>query len=97
MDSPHPVKGSNYYNLNERTINNERKHIVKHLNTLVAQHFFPTKLTTTWNVLLCNVVSSRTVNTFNNRLDKHWVENPPDVGCTGLPVGFYGKEMKNDK
>ena len=36
----------------------------------------------TWNVLPYDVVNSRTVNTFKNRLeslDAHWEGNPPDV------------------
>ena len=52
--------------------------IVKHFNTSFAQHFYPIKITT-WNALPSEVVSSRTVNSFKNSLDKHWVENPPNV------------------
>ena len=55
------------------------KLIVKHFNTSVAQHFYPIKITTTWNALPSEVVSSRTVNCFKNSLDKHWAENPPYV------------------
>ena len=47
--------------------------------TSVAQHFYPIKITTTWNALPSEVVSSRTVNFFKNSLDKHWAENPPNV------------------
>ena len=43
----------------------------------VAQHFYPIKITTTWNALPNEVVNSRTVNSFKNRLDKQWAENPP--------------------
>ena len=50
------------YNLNDRTRNNGAKLIVKHFNTSVAQHFYPIKITTTWNTLPSQVVSSRTVN-----------------------------------
>ena len=67
------------YDLNDRTRNNGTKLIVKHFNTLVAQHFYPIKITTIWNALPSEVVSSRTVNSFKNSLDKHWVENPPNV------------------
>ena len=67
------------YDLNDRTRNNGKKLIVKRFNTAVAQHFFPIKITTTWNALPYDVVNSRTVNTFKNRLDSHWVDNPPDV------------------
>ena len=64
---------------NDRTRNNEAKLIVKHFNTSVAQHFCPIKITTTWNALPSEVVSSRTVNSFKNSLDKHWAENPSNV------------------
>ena len=37
------------------------------------------KITTTWNSLPSEVVSSRTVNSLKNSLDKHWTENPPNV------------------
>ena len=67
------------YDLNDRTRNNGANIIVKHFNTSVAQHFYPIKITTTWNALPSEVVSSRTVNSFKNSLDKHWAENPPSV------------------
>ena len=73
------VRGLFDYDLNDRTRNNEAKLIVKHFNTSVAQHFYPIKITTTWNALPSEVVSSRTVNSFKNSLDKHWTENPPNV------------------
>ena len=66
-------------NLNDRTRNNGAKLIVKHFNTSVAQHFYRIKITTNWNALPSAVVSSRTVNSFKNSLDKHWAENPPNV------------------
>ena len=67
------------YDLNDRTRNNGAKLIVKHFNTSVAQHFHPIKITTICNALASEVVSSRTVNSFKNSLDKHWAENPPNV------------------
>ena len=67
------------YDLNDRTGNNGAKLIVKHFNTSVAQHFYPIKITTTWNTIPNEVVTSRTVNSFENSVDKHWAENPPNV------------------
>ena len=67
------------YDLNDRTRNIGAKLIVKHFNTSVAQHFYPIKITITWNALPSEVVSSRTVNSLKNSLDKHWAENPPNV------------------
>ena len=67
------------YDLNDRTRNNGAKHVVKHFNTSVAQHFYPIKIVTTWNALPSEVVRTTTVNSFKNHLDKHWAENPPDV------------------
>ena len=67
------------YDLNDRTRNNGAKLIVKFFNTSVAQYFYPIKITTTWNALPSEVVSSRTVNSFKKSLDKHWAENPPNV------------------
>ena len=61
------------------TENNGAKLIVKHFNTSVAQHVYPIKITTTWNALPNEVVTSRTVNSFKNSLDKHFAENPPNV------------------
>ena len=46
------------YDLNDRTRNNGAKLIVKHFNTSVAQHFYPIKITTTWNAIPSEVVSS---------------------------------------
>ena len=54
------------YDLNNRTWNNGAKDIVKHFNTSVAQHFCPIKITTTWNALPNEVVTSRTVKSFKN-------------------------------
>ena len=65
------------YNLNDRTRNNGAKFIVKYFKTSVAQHLYPTKIT--WNALPSEVVSSRTVNSFKNSLDKHLEETPPNV------------------
>ena len=67
------------YNLNDRTRNNGAKLIVKHFHISVAQHFYPIKITTTWNAIPSEVLSSRTVNSFQNILDKHWAENPTNV------------------
>ena len=67
------------YDFNDRTRNNRAKLIVKHFNTSVAQHFYPIKITTTFNALPNEVVTSRTVNSFKNSLDKHWAENQPNV------------------
>ena len=65
--------------ISHRTRNNGAKLIVKHFNTSVAQHFYSIKITTTWNALPSEVVSSRTVNSFKNIFCKHWAENPPNV------------------
>ena len=65
------------YDLNDRTRNNGAKLIVKNFSTSVAQHFYPIKITITWNALPNEVVTSRTVNSFKNSLDEHWAENPP--------------------
>ena len=67
------------YDLNDRTRNNGAKLIVKHFNTSVVQNFYSIKITTTWNVLPNDVVTSRIVNFFKNNLDKHRAENPPIV------------------
>ena len=67
------------YDFNDTTRNNGVKLIVKHFNTSVTQHFSPIKITTILNALPSEVVSSRTVNSFKNSLDKHWAENPPNV------------------
>ena len=67
------------FGLNDRTRNNGAKLIVKHFITSVAQHFYPIKITITWNALQSEVVSSRTVNSYKNSLDNHWVENPQNV------------------
>ena len=52
----------------QETINGS-KLTVKHFNTSVAQHFYPIKITTTWNGLPNEVVTSRTVNSFKNSLE----------------------------
>ena len=67
------------YDPKDRKINNGAKLIVKHFNTSVPQHFYPIKITSTWNALPSEVLSSRTVNYFKNSLDKHFAENPPNV------------------
>ena len=67
------------YDLKDRTRNSGAKLIVKHLNTSVDQHFYPIKIISTWDALPSEVVSSRTVSSFKNSLDKHWAKNPPSV------------------
>ena len=73
------ARGLFEYDLNDRTRNNGTKLIVKHFNTSVAQHFYPIKITTTWNDLPSEVVSNRIVNSFKNSLGKHWAENHPYI------------------
>ena len=62
---------------------NGAKLIVKYFNTSVAQHFYPIKITTTWNALPNELLTSRTVNSFKNSLDKHWAEIPQMSELTG--------------
>ena len=67
------------YDFNDRISNNGKKIIVKRFSTSVVQYFFRINITTTWNALRYDIVNSRTVNTFKNRLDAHWEGNPPDL------------------
>ena len=60
------VRGLFDYDLNDRTRDNGAKLIEKHFNTSVAQHFYPIKIATTWNALPNEVVSRRTVKSFQN-------------------------------
>ena len=48
-------------------------------NGAIAQHFYPIKITTTWNALPSEVVSSRTGNSFKNSLDKYWAEKKKNL------------------
>ena len=57
------------YDLNARTRNKGAELIVNHLNISVAEHFYTIKITTTWNALPNEIVTSRTVNSFKNSLD----------------------------
>ena len=77
------------YDHNDRTRNNGVKLIVKHFNTSVAQHFYPIKITTTWNALPSEVVSSRTMNSFKNSFYKHWAENPEISELTGEIIDAF--------
>ena len=77
------ARGLFNYDLNDRTRNNGTKLIAKHFNTSVAQLFYPIKIVTTWNALPSEVVSTTTVNSFKNHLDKHWAENPQMSELTG--------------
>ena len=72
------------YVRNDRTRNNGAKLIVKHYNTSVAQHFLSINITTTWNFLPNEVVTSRTVNSLKNSLDEHSAENPTNVRVNWL-------------
>jgi hypothetical protein len=59
---------------NTQRRNNGQKLVVKRFNTSVAENFFPIEITQTWNRLPSNIVLSKTVNIFKNRLDKFWKE-----------------------
>ena len=85
------------YDLNDRARNNGAKFIVKHFNTSVAQHFYPIKITTTWNALPNEVVPSRTVNSFKNSLDNYWAENPQSVRANWLKSQFKWAETVVDQ
>ena len=51
-------------------INND---VIQYISSLA---FFTINITTTWNAFPYDVVNSRTVNTFKNRLDAHWKAIP---------------------
>ena len=63
---------------NDWTSNNGVILIAKCFHTWIGQHLYPI-ITTTWNALPSDIVSSRTVNMFKNPLDQHWELNPPNV------------------
>ena len=74
------------YDINDRTTNNGAKLTVKHFNTSVGPHLRQIKIATTWNAITYEVVSSRTVNSFKNSLDKHWAETPRMFELTGTTI-----------
>ena len=55
------------------------KHNSEEIQYISSTAFSPINIKTTWNTLPYGVVNSRAVNTFKNRLDAHWEDNPPDV------------------
>ena len=55
------------YDFKDRARNNGAKLSVKHVNTSVARHFYPIKITTTWNAIRNIVVTSRAVNSAVHR------------------------------
>ena len=63
----------------DRTRNNGTKLIVQKVNTSVAQHLPNYSKNNVECSTKCKVVSSRTVNSFKNHLDKLWAENPPNI------------------
>ena len=60
---------------------NNRWDSAHHYYIVVVFYFHPIKITTTWNALRNEVVTSRTVNSFKNSLDKHWAENMDPTVC----------------
>ena len=48
------------------------KLIKPQVNKLVRQFSFPIRIVNDWNSLPEHVISAPTLNTFKNRLDKHW-------------------------
>ncbi|KAF2353608.1 hypothetical protein FHG87_015638 [Trinorchestia longiramus] len=64
---------------NVRTRNNGQQLLLRNFKTSQAMNFYPVKIAATWNQLPENKVSAGTVNTFNNRLDKFWITNPPSI------------------
>ena len=63
----------------ERSRNNGQKLQVKRFNTTAAKHFFPIKITPTWNKLPKEIVTVKTKNSFKNTLDKYWEMHPPKL------------------
>ena len=66
------------YDLNDRTRNNGAKLIVKHLNTSVAQHFYPIKITSIWNAQPSEVVNSEL---FQEQLGQTLGRKSPNCLC----------------
>ena len=68
------------YDLNDRKGNNGAiKTYCKIFQYISCPTLLPIKITTTWNALPNEVVTSKTVYSFKISLDKHWAENPPNV------------------
>ena len=61
-----------HYNTNSVTRSNSYKLFKPRCNTKRFQHFFTNRIINNWNNLPEAIVSSESVNTFKNRLDKHW-------------------------
>ena len=65
--------------VNGRTRSNGQKLQTRASRTTVKNKFYPTAIVSIWNNLPENVVTANTVNTFKNRLDKHWTTNAPTL------------------
>ena len=63
----------------KRTRNNGYKLKRKQTRSTMSFNFYTNKIVKVWNDLPWEVVNSASVNTFKNRLDKHWTCLPPKL------------------
>jgi hypothetical protein len=56
------------------TRTNSRKVVYNRANTNIRQNSFSIRIAKYWNKLQANIVSAPSINSFKNRLDKHWKE-----------------------
>ena len=59
-------------NDNSITRSNTNKLFKQRFNTRQFQHFFSNRIVNNWNSLPEEIVNSKTLNSFKNRLDKYW-------------------------
>ena len=69
------IKGFDNINA-EDYITFDRSITGKRFTSNEAKHFFFNRIVNVWNSLPANVVDSKTINTFKNRLDKYLEANP---------------------
>ena len=62
--------------------------------TTIRKNFFANRITNIWNSLPENIISASNVNTFKNRLDKHW-QNQDIVYDYQAALNFKNTKLAN--
>ena len=64
------------FSLSQRRSRGHRMKLDKHFSRLdVRKYFFSNRVVDMWNSLPDDVVSAPSVNSFKNRIDRHWSKN----------------------
>ena len=76
------------------TRTNSQKLIHQRFNTNIRKHSFSVRVSKAWNKLPDSIINAPSINTFKNRLDKHW--GSEDLYYDDFKAEITGSHNRNE-